>query len=195
MPATMEAPTTPRARKAVMWTREDCRRLEGMGLLPERWELVQGDIVSKMGTNLTHGTIAGQVALWLMVRFPGKTVSLTSTIDVAPEDNPTSEPEPDITVLNRSPEQLDGNPRPADIALLIEVSNTTIDYGLGPKAGLYARAGIQEYWVININERAIHQHREPSPKGYRFLRTVTGTSVLSPLAKPEATLTPAEIFE
>jgi hypothetical protein len=45
----MDAPATLRARKAILWTREDCERLAAMGLLPERWELVQGEIVSKTG--------------------------------------------------------------------------------------------------------------------------------------------------
>lgn len=191
----MEAPTTRRANKAVMWTREDCRKLEAMGVLPDRWELVEGDIVSKMGINRPHSMIAKRIDVWLSSIFRTSCILPTCSIDVAPQDNPTSEPEPDLTLLTRPAADLDRNPLPSDIALLIEVSDTTIDYDLGPKAGLYARAGIEEYWVININERAIHQHREPSPKGYRFLRTVTGTSVLSPLAKPEATLTPAEIFE
>ena len=68
MPATMEAPATLRARKAVMWTREDCRKIEGAGLLPARWELVQGEIISKMGTNLPHSMIAQRIFTWLLKR-------------------------------------------------------------------------------------------------------------------------------
>ena len=195
MPATMEAPATIRAPKAVMWTREDCRKLEGIGALPARWELVQGDIVSKMGINLPHGRISGLIAEWIVGKFPKGRLVLASKIDVSPEDNPTSEPEPDLTILNISSRTLGRNPVPAEIDLLIEVSDTTLAFDLGPKAGLYARAGIQEYWVLDINARVIHQHREPSAQGYNFRRTVTGVNVLAPLAKPDATLTPAEIFE
>lgn len=194
MPATMEAPTTPRARKAVMWTREDCRRLEGMGLLPERWELVQGEIVSKMGTNRPHGTIALRMTKWLLGVFPTPHIVLSCSIDVAPEDNPTSEPEPDIIILSRPSEQLTGNPQPGDIALLVEISDTTIDHDLGPKASLYARAGIQEYWVVDINAARIHQHREPRGEGYASVRAFTGTEALSPLAQPEASLTAEQLF-
>ncbi|MCC6537744.1 MAG: Uma2 family endonuclease [Bryobacterales bacterium] len=188
MPATMEAPTTPRARKAVMWTREDCRRLEGMGLLPERWELVQGDIVGKMGTNRPHAMIAQRINTWLLSVFSSAHILPSCSIDVAPEDNPTSEPEPDITVLNRPADQLAGNPEPADIALLVEISNTTIEHDLGPKAALYARAGIPEYWVIDINAGRIHQHRDPRSEGYASVRVATGAEALSPLAQPEAVL-------
>ena len=146
----MEAPATLRARKAVMWTREDCRKLEGMGLLPGRWELVQGEIISKTGTNLPHSMIAKRIDVWLSSVFPTNCILPTCSIDVAPEDNPTSEPEPDITILNRPAGQLGRNPGPGDIVLIVEVSDTTLDHDLGPKARLYARAGIQEYWVIDI---------------------------------------------
>ena len=190
----MEAPAALRARKAVMWTRDDCRKLEGMGILPERWELVQGEIISKMGTNLPHSMMAQRIAAWLMSVFSTDCILPTCGIDVAPEDNPTSEPEPDITILNRPAGQLGRNPGPGDIVLIVEVSDTTLDHDLGPKARLYARAGIQEYWVIDIKGRRIHQHRQPKTEGYASLRVVETGDALSPLARQDATLTPGLIL-
>jgi Uma2 family endonuclease len=191
----MEAPATIRAPKAVMWTREDCRRLEAAGLLPARWELVQGEIVSKMGINRPHSMIASSILAWLISEFSSRHVLPTCSIDVAPEDNPTSEPEPDITILRLPAAELHRNPVPGDIVLLVEVSDTTLEFDLGPKAHLYARAGIKEYWVADINTRRIYQHREPGLQGYASVRVFAGTETLSPLAKPEATLPLAEIFE
>ena len=190
----MEAPATLRARKAVMWTRDDCRKLEGTGLLPDRWELVQGEIISKMGTNLPHAMIAQRISAWLMSIFPSAHILPSCSIDVAPEDNPTSEPEPDITILNRPADQLGRNPMPEDIVLLIEVSNTTLDHDLGAKAQLYSRAGIADYWVVDIKGRRIHRHRAPQADGYAELRVVEHGEGLSPLARPDATLTLAAIF-
>ncbi len=190
----MEAPATLRARKAVMWTREDCRKLEGMGLLPERWELVQGEIIGKTDTSLPHSRIAMSIMAWLIGIFPGGRVLPTCSIDVAPEDNPTSEPEPDITVLHVPADQLGHNPRPEDIALLIEVSDTTLDHDLGAKAKLYARAGIAEYWGVDLKGRRIHQHREPGADGYASLRIAASGESLSPLALPKATITPDVLF-
>ena len=190
----MEAPSTLRARKAIMWTREDCRKLAGTGLLPDRWELVQGEIVSKMGTNLPHSRTAKRMDVWLSSVFPSDCILPACSIDVAPEDNPTSEPEPDIILLNRPAAQLGRNPIPSDIALIVEVSDTTLDHDLGPKARLYARAGIQEYWVIDIKGRRIHQHRQPKTEGYASLRVVETGDALSPLARQDATLTPGLIL-
>lgn len=194
MPATIEAPTTLRSRKAVMWTRDDCRKLEGIGLLPERWELVQGEIISKMGTNLPHAMIAKRIDSWLSGVFRIEQILPTCSIDVAPEDNPTSEPEPDITIINRPASQLGRNPMPADILLVVEIGDTSLDHDLGAKARLYGRAGVPEYWVIDINARRIHQHRKPNAEGYGSVRVVEGSESLSPLAREDAALTPGSIL-
>lgn len=175
----MEAPATLRARKSIMWTREDCRRLEGMGLLPERWELIQGEIISKTGKNLPHSKIAQRINAILMTLFPATHILSTCSIDVAPEDNPTSEPEPDITVLNRPADDLTQNPIPADIALIVEASDSTLDHDLGPKATLYARAGIPEYWVIDIQGRQVYKHRDPQAGTYTQIQTLNADEPLS----------------
>jgi Uma2 family endonuclease len=188
MPVAMDAPATLRARKAIMWTREDCQRLAGMGLLPERWELVQGEIVSKMGTNLPHSMAAQRILAWLMGVFSSPLLLPTCSIDVAPEDNPTSEPEPDIVLLNRPAGELSRNPVPSDIALLVEVSDTTLDHDLGPKARLYARAGIVEYWVVDLKGCRVYQHRGPEAGGYAAIEVCEDDALLSPLARPEATV-------
>jgi hypothetical protein len=61
--------------------------------------------------------------------FVSERILPTCSIDVAPEDIPTSEPEPDITVLRGRAEDLLRNPRPEDIAMLIEVSDSTLEHG------------------------------------------------------------------
>jgi Uma2 family endonuclease len=111
--------------------------------------------------------------------FPGNHILPTCSIDVAPEDNPTSEPEPDITILNRPADELTQNPVPADIALIVEVSDSTLDHDLGPKATLYARAGIPEYWVIDVQGQAIHQHRDPQAGTYTQIQTLNADDALS----------------
>jgi Uma2 family endonuclease len=178
-----------------MWTREDCLKFEGMGVLPEKWELVQGEIIRRMGTQRPRSIIISRMLFWLMDVLSKDRILPFCSIDVAPEDNPINEPTPDLIVLNRADTDSDQSPSARELDLIVEVSDITIDFDLGPKAELYARAGIPEYWVLDINARVIHQHREPSAGRYNLHRKVTGANVLSPLAKPEATLTPAEIFE
>jgi hypothetical protein len=76
---------------------------------------------------------------WLAGVFGMKHLNPEGPIDVAPEDNPTSEPEPDIAVLAKAgSEYIGANPPAADIRLIVEVSDSTLPFDLGPKARLYA---------------------------------------------------------
>ncbi len=83
---------------------------------------------------------------------------------------------------------------PADILLVVEIGDTSLDHDLGAKARLYGRAGVPEYWVIDINARRIHQHRKPNAEGYGSVRVVEGSESLSPLAREDAALTPGSIL-
>ncbi|WP_263809363.1 MULTISPECIES: Uma2 family endonuclease [Salinibacter] len=74
-----------------------------------------------------------------------------------------NEPEPDV-VLSTA---LDGAPHPGDVLLLVEVSDTTLAYDRDVKRPLYARAGIPEVWVLDLEARHIEVHREPDDDVYR----------------------------
>ena len=73
---------------------------------------------------------------------------------------------------------------PEDTLLLVEVSDLTKCYDLGEKASIYAQAGINDYWVVLVNEEAIVVHRKPMLGKYQNVMRLTGTNTLSPLAMP-----------
>jgi len=82
---------------------------------------------------------------WLVATFGARFVVQEGPIDVAPEDNPTNEPEPDLAVLSRDISAFPrDNSRPQDLRLVIEVAESTLDFDLLTKARLYARAGIPD---------------------------------------------------
>jgi Uma2 family endonuclease len=90
-------------------------------------------------------------------------INAGAPIDVAPEDNPMNEPEPDLIVLKRSFwEFKSSNPLPQDLHLVVEISDTTLSFDLTKKAALYARAGIVEYWALDVAARRLVVHREPT---------------------------------
>ncbi|MGI9120176.1 MAG: Uma2 family endonuclease [Acidimicrobiales bacterium] len=74
-----------------------------------------------------------------------------------------SEPEPDLAVVPVDDYRRD---HPALAVLLIEVSHSSLHKDLGVKADLYARAGVPEYWVIDVARGVVHRHVQPSPEGY-----------------------------
>ncbi|BAC88523.1 Uma2 family endonuclease [Gloeobacter violaceus] len=91
------------------------------------------------------------------------------------------EPVPDITVVEPDPENrfyAGGHPGANRVLLVIEVSDSTLDYDLGEKRGAYARAGIGEYWVVDVRGRRVHRHTEPIESNYADTSVHSQTDVL-----------------
>lgn len=103
-----------------------------------------------------------------------------------------SVPEPDLAWL--VPRRY-GKQRPTaeDVLLVVEVAETSLEYDLGAKALLYAAGGVPEYWVINIAERNLHRHRNPSASGFND-KSILTDCVVSPSCIPSAELNLTELF-
>ena len=77
-----------------------------------------------------------------------------------------SEPEPDFALVNRGRyDAHDGKPVAADVDLLIEVSDSTLEFDRSTKATMYALAGIKEYWIINLRQDVVEVHTDPDSDG------------------------------
>lgn len=85
-------------------------------------------------------------------------------------------------------------PRPRTCLFLVEVADTTIDFDLADKARLYARAGICELWVVDLERRAVHVCREPGEQGYRSVTMLAAPDVLRPIGLPDFELPVALLF-
>jgi Uma2 family endonuclease len=115
-------------------------------------ELLEGWIVNKMAKNPPHEICLRLTELAIDPLIPAgwhrRSQSVVTTFD--------SEPEPDYIIVSGSVRDY-GNrhPGPSEIALLIEVSHSTLDHDRGFKRRLYARAGIPIYWIINLVDRQI----------------------------------------
>jgi Uma2 family endonuclease len=178
-----------------LWTREECAAMERAGLLDlERYELIRGDLVLKMGKNYPHMLSALLLVTWLQRVFGPLHVIQKPSIDVHPEDNPTSDPEPDAVVLSRSVRELSAPPRPDDLNLVAEVSSTTLAFDLTVKARLYARAGIAEYWTIDVQGRRLIVHRRPEGGKYLVVAAYSEDEQVATLAAPGHTIRVADLF-
>ncbi|MGA2882764.1 MAG: Uma2 family endonuclease [Bryobacteraceae bacterium] len=179
------------------WTRAECEALEASGLWDQqRLELVHGELISKMGKKRPHVNALVALQAWLVGTFGEQFVNPGAPIDVAPEDNPTNEPEPDLVVLARpSREFQDANPRPVDLRLVVEVSDSTLGFDLTTKAELYARAGIVEYWVVDVAARRLIVHRDPREGLYHSVIAYSDQETASPLASPQSEFRVLDAFE
>ena len=103
--------------------------------------------------------------------------------------NDYSEPQPDVALLEPEVDfYTTRHPLPADVYLLVEVADTSAQTDLRLKMPLYARAGVPEVWLMNLNLDVILVHRDPSPEGYRTVQTLRRGERLAPLAFPEREL-------
>jgi Uma2 family endonuclease len=178
------------------WSRAECDALENADLLNgERLELIEGELISKMGKKRPHTITLTLVVAWLNRVFGPEFVNWETPMDVAPEDNPTSEPQPDAIVLRRPHwEYRTSNPGAADLRLLVEVSDSSLGFDLTKKARLYARAEIAEYWVFDLTARRLIVHRDPRGGQYQSVMAYGEQEVVAPLAAPDAALTVEEAF-
>jgi Uma2 family endonuclease len=143
------------------WTIQEYHRLIDSGLLDRRRvELIAGEILEMTPESPFHAFVTDSAAEYLQTLLQG----LAIVREAHPIALTDSEPEPDIAIV-RTPRQQysDRHPGLADIFWIIEVSRSTLEYDLTVKKSLYARTGIAEYWVIDIDAKRVHCFRSLSP--------------------------------
>lgn len=144
---------------------------------PNRIELVGGELIDMGSEGALHLPLRVRLTNWLIRKLPD---TITVNPDGAVRLSDTDWPEPDISVFPSSVDPL--QVRGPDLMLVIEISDSSLGFDLGPKAALYARYGVREYWVVDANTGRTHVHLRP--EGERWL----SVSVVEPHDKLQATL-------
>lgn len=149
-------------------------------------ELLNGAIVEKMPKGNDHAVLNDIVATLLGEKLSGK-VCVRNQNPIRLDE--FSEPEPDI-VLAVPPFQryFKGHPTPEEIFLILEVSDSTLGYDRNTKGEAYARAGIRQYVVLNIQEKTLEDYREPSADGFQSKQTLRAGQEFNLVAFPEISL-------
>jgi Uma2 family endonuclease len=144
-------------------------RMIELGVLTENdcVELLQGWIVDKMPQHPSHAATVSVLARHLRERVPTTWIVRVQS----PVTLDDSEPEPDLAVA-RGPEERywSVHPTPTDLALVVEVADTTLDRDRGTKAALYAGARVPYYWIVNLIEVRVEVYSQPrtgKAPGYR----------------------------
>jgi Uma2 family endonuclease len=167
------------------WTRAECDELERYGFLDTiRYELIDGEIVLKVGQSRPHSMVISRVAAWLFSVFGGEHVQSQADIEVAQADQEFNYPQPDAAVVRRPDYEYTTAPQGVDLHLAVEVADTTLRGDLKTKADLYARAGVPEYWVFDVPHRSLIVHRDPTEGRYRDVKRYAETESVAPVAAP-----------
>ena len=159
-------------------TVEQYYKMAEVGILgtEQRTELIEGEIIEMSAIGTKHAICVSNLSELLTLR----------TIQIAHvrQQNPVhlsdhSEPQPDIALVKRpSNLYVDCHPTCEDIFLLIEVSDSTLKYDREIKIPLYAKAGIPEVWIANIEAQIFEVYRLPSQDGYQKIQSYSKGEVI-----------------
>ncbi len=164
---------------------ERYQKMVAAGVLTDsdRIELIDGEMINMAPIVPKHAALAARLTKLLVLAVgdtaivsPGGPVNLGEF----------SEPQPDLLLLRPRGDFYAGKiPDARDVLLLIEISDSTLAYDQSSKRALYARHGIGEYWIIDVEGKRIEVHREPSANGsYEQTREFGMTETVSPQGLP-----------
>ena len=168
-------------------------QLVATGLLSEddRVELIEGRLVAMQPIGSRHANTTARLNR-MLVRAAGDRAIVWVGNPVELSDD--SEPQPDLALLKAGPgEYAAALPRPADTLLLIEVADSTLRYDRTVKMRLYARHGVPEYWLVDVDRLQVTVFLDPGEEGYRAETEVAEGSVRSTLL-PQIAISLADLF-
>jgi Uma2 family endonuclease len=180
------------------WTKQEYYKMVEVGLFEGKHvELMEGQIIEMSPMGSLHRTAVILATEILRNIFVERYfISTQCPMDLGE----SSDPEPDIAVI--SGEVRDYKyAHPTSAVLIVEVADSSLDYDRNKKASLYARAGIEDYWIINLNTSRLEVYRSPivdpeKPYGYSYssINIFTSLHSVSPLAIAHASISVADLL-
>ena len=174
------------------WTRAQYDLMVDAGILtPESHvELIEGEVIAMTPQGSPHAVTTGLIHRQLQQVFAkGYWIRIQMPLAI----NEDSEPEPDVAVVAGDIRDFT-DAHPGTALLVVEVAENTLTQDRGRKQRLYARAGIPEYWIVNLADGQVEVYREPAGETYRQVRTFKSGDVVSPLAAPESAVAVADLL-
>ncbi len=183
-----------------LFTRQEFERAGVLQLFSpeERLELIAGEVIRKMSPQRTRHATAVSLAAEVLRRLAGKSRHVRVQLPLALSDY--DEPEPDLAVVKGSPRDYLVD-HPSNALLVVEVADSTLRLDRTTKAALYARAGIAEYWIVNVVDDELEAHRDPAPQDglsaippYRTITRLEGAQRIAPLFNPKRSIRVSDLL-
>ena len=193
-PPMAKSPLTAKSLARRRFTAAEYCAMGEAGILTEddRVELLDGELIRMPPISDRHAARVN----WLNYHLaPGMRQRAIVQVQNPVRLNDDTEPQPDVALLRfRDDFYRFGKPTPADVLLLIEVSDTSLAYDRGAKLAAYARAGIPEVWIANLPGSRVESYTEPAGGEYAVVRHYYPGSSISPQAFPDIALEVARII-
>lgn len=143
------------------FTIDEYHRLIELGFLTEgdHIELIRGELIQMTAKGTPH-TVCSSILCRQLDRLLGDRAVIRGQDPITLSNQ--SEPEPDVVIARgRDEDYLGHHPYPEDILLVIEISDTTLNYDQTTKLTLYAEVGIANYWIVNLPARQLERYSQP----------------------------------
>ncbi|MGI9035169.1 MAG: Uma2 family endonuclease [Pyrinomonadaceae bacterium] len=182
----------------VRWTRNEYYRMAELGFFDgKRVELIGGEII-EMSPMKTAPATAVRLVIEVLRGVFAKGFIVDSQLPM--NFGKTDEPEPDVAIVEgKTRDFAESHPKIA--ALIIEISDTTLNYERNRKASLYAKNKIQDYWIVNLKDRHLEIYRRPMKDknafynfSYGEIQILTEKDSVAPLIKPDAEIKVADLL-
>ena len=185
MTTTARAPETGVARR--LFTVAEYAAMADAGILreDERIELLAGEIVRMAPIGDPHLFSIDSLTTLLVPALLGRAIVRELRSIRLDEHNA---PQPDLTLLRPRDDYYAESATAADVLLVIEVADSSLDFDLGPKAALYAAAGIPEFWVANLRTGEVVAHSDPEGAQYTTIHTIPTGNAINAQSFPDLTL-------
>ena len=164
------------------------------GVLPPgaRVELLDGRIIDMSPIGPLHGGVVKRLNRFFHRHSRDRWLQAVQD-PIHLEDH--SEPQPDLMLLKPDPDDYDSrHPRPEDVFLLIEVSDSTVETDRDMKLPAYGRAGISEVWIVNLVNGTLEVYREPHFTGYANAQVLHEGESAAPALFPDAVIEVAKLL-
>ena len=158
------------------------------GILAEndRVELLDGDIIAMPPIGDWHQSSIDRFTNLMLPLLRGRAIM---RVQGPTRLNENSEPLPDVMLLRQRDDFYEtGHPSPDDVLLIIEVSDSSVDYDRDDKLTAYARAGIPEVWIVSRQDRQIEAYTEPTEGEYANVRHARHGESIAPSALPDVVM-------
>lgn len=174
------------------FSRAQYEQMIGAGVFEpgERLELLEGEIIDMAPQKSRHATAVTLLGNVLRQYFTGG-YTVREQLPLSLDER--SEPEPDLTVVRGQPRDY-RDAHPVTAALVVEVADTSLAYDRVRKRAVYARAGIPEYWILDLNSDSLEVYRSPDGEDYLERSVFRAGERVMPLAAERGAVEVSEIL-
>jgi Uma2 family endonuclease len=194
--AILPAPPANDEPRRKRFTRSEVDRMQELGFFEgQRYELIEGELIDKMGQNPPHAQAIRRVFARLLTLFSRELIQVQAPMECADVDRDRSLPEPDVAILAQDKEEFGTrHPRGDETVLVVEVADASLRQDLTVKRSLYARASVSEYWVLDLPSRRLIIHRRPANGEYTEVFSLIETASVACGTRPDQPITVREIL-